>query len=657
MSSGERQSTPGRDASSNPRIDFKTHPLAEELLSWFTHHGGCLSPDVKIVFSESQGHHMRALRPTTPEVVTCPLKLTLSSLNLDPDQKEVLPITSPLQQCRGRIPDHILTYLLLIEQRIIGKESPWYHYIACLPGPESMTTPLWFDEEDVAFLTGTSLAPALQEREADYRRQWEDAVSVLKEVGVAWADQVDFESLLWAATIFTSRAFISTHILPEIETIPILFPVVDILNHSVTAKVEWEFRPHQSFTLRCLESSTFIENEELFNNYAPKQNDELLLGYGFCLLDNPIEQFALKLAFQPELMQYATQMGLMKPESVPFGMDTSFLQTDPNKEQHFLRAKGHPFGRYENHVPFFRGLPPYIVHFFFIQTVLSCDIPPDDINTERPGERITLQVLTLLHQALTQRSSTLPLTLAAEPKNTKQRFAKTYRDGQAKIIHAVRSELQSAINTLLLPPTSPTLPQRSYLLSLPHALAALRTEYPAAFATFSAGMQKHRLQPTTTSPDHSRLLWTLLLTTYASLVLTNADNASGETSSLLASLTATHPLPRIEDGIEDADTYSFVDEHLDDFVALQGQGEELGPSDVLDDLGLTFVQAKEGEGEGEGEGVFVDGPTENLGVRLIMWGMRVVQEDVVGVMGEKGVEMYLFVRGNGEGGGWTDSED
>ena len=115
------------------------------------------------------------------------------------------------------------------------------------------------------------------------------------------------ESLLWAATIFTSRAFISTHILPEIETVPSLFPVVDILNHSVTAKVEWDFKPHKSFTLRCLESSRFTIDEELFNNYAPKQNDELLLGYGFCLENNPIEQFALKLAFQPELMQYATR--------------------------------------------------------------------------------------------------------------------------------------------------------------------------------------------------------------------------------------------------------------------------------------------------------------------------------------------------------------
>ncbi|KAF1930107.1 SET domain-containing protein [Didymella exigua CBS 183.55] len=614
------------------------HPLAEDLIAWFTRNGGWMSPDVHIVHNESQGHHMRALRPTTPEVVACPLKLTLSSLNLDSDQKEVLPITSPLQQCRGRIPDHILTYLLLIEQRNKGNDSPWHHYIACLPAVESMTTPLWFGEEDVAFLAGTSLAPALKERKADYQKQWEHAVSVIREVGVAWADEVDFESLLWAATIFTSRAFISTHILPEIETVPILFPVVDILNHSVTAKVEWDFKPHQSFTLRCLDSSDFTVNEELFNNYAPKQNDELLLGYGFCLENNPIEQFALKLAFQPELMQYATQVGLMQPESVPFGMDTSFLQTDPNKEQHFLRAKGHPFGRYENHISFFRGIPPYIVHFFFIQTVLSLDLDLANINIAKPGERITLQVLTLLHQALTQRSSTLPLTLPLEPTNTKQRFAKSYRDGQAAVIHAVRSDLSSAISTLLIPSTT-ALPPRSALLTQPNGLAALRAEYPAAALTFEAGLRKYNLN----DAQDDRLVWSLLLVAYAALILTNAENAGALNSDLLARLASAHPLPRVEDGIEDAETYGFLDEHLCDFLVLEGQQGGLGPGDVLDDLGVTFVKGP------DGAGAFISEPTENLGVRLIMWAMSVAQADVVSVAGERTAEMCLFVRGEGEG--------
>lgn len=424
--------------------------------------------------------------------------------------------------------------------------------------------------------------------------------------------------------------------MPEIETVPILFPVIDILNHSVTAKVEWDFNPYKSFTLRCLESSNFTVNEELFNNYAPKQNDELLLGYGFCLENNPIEQFALKLAFQPELMQYAAEVGLMQSSSVPFCMDTSFLSTDPNKEQHFLRAAGHPFGRYSNNIPFFQGIPPYIVHFFFIQTILSLEIDPRAMDPANPGERITLHILILLHQALTQRSASLPLTLALSPKNTKQRFAKAYRDGQAAIIHSVRSELSSAIAALRL--SSTALPTRSVLLTVSDGLAALRLEYPSAAKTFDAGLKKHGLD----GPQNERLLWTLILVTYASLILTNASNASGENSSLMTKITSVHGLPRIEDGIEDAETYSFLDEHLGDFVELQGQGE-MAPGDVLDDLGEMFVESEE-------EGAFIGGKTENLGVRLIMWGMSVAQADLVPVItGDRGAEMCLFVRGDGEG--------
>jgi hypothetical protein len=167
------------------------HPLTEGLIQWFTQHGGQLSPDVHVAYSRSRGFHMRAIGPLKSSVVvTCPLKLTLSCLNLDPEQKEVPCIDSPLQLCRGKIPDHILTYLLLIEQQKKGKDSPWHAYVACLPGPESMTTPLWFSGEDMTFLAGTSLAPAANERKAQYHQQWEHAINVMKEAGVALADEV-----------------------------------------------------------------------------------------------------------------------------------------------------------------------------------------------------------------------------------------------------------------------------------------------------------------------------------------------------------------------------------------------------------------------------------------------------------------------------------
>jgi hypothetical protein len=425
------------------------------------------------------------------------------------------------------------------------------------------------------------------------------------------------ESLLWAATIFTSRAFISTHILPGHETVPILFPVVDILNHSVSAKVEWDFQPHASFSLKLLEGDTFTPGQELFNNYAPKQNDELLLGYGFCLEDNPIEQFPLKLAFPPMLQEHAQATGLFEPGNVPFNMRMDFLSKNSNTEQHFLRAQGHPFGRYDNCIPFFRGIPPYIVHFFFIQTLLSLELEVGDINVQKPGSRITLQILTLLHQAIDQRSQALPLSIQQQPQNDKQKYAKIYRDGQAKIIHSIRLELQSALDRIRTPEDSTIPSNRPVLLTSPEALAALPSN---EVQRFNSGVTKHALQP------NDPLVWILVLACFATYSLTRkTDNDSSLTTSWLRTLYARYSLPSLEDGIEDADTYTFVDEHLADFVESEEDDDIIG---VLDDIGDNHV----GVGQGTGP-MLLHGKTENLGARTIMWAMRVVEQEVVVVQG------------------------
>jgi hypothetical protein len=433
-----------------------------------------------------------------------------------------------------------------------------------------------------------------------------------------------------------------------------LFPVVDILNHSVSAKVEWDFKPHESFSLRCLESDSFTPGQELFNNYAPKQNDELLLGYGFCLENNPIEQFALKLAFPPMLQEYAHEMNLLSPESVPFGMPSAFLSTDPNKEQHFLRARGHPFGRYENNVPFFRGIPPYIVHFFYIQSMLALEKDPAAITVAHPGGRITLQVLVLLHAALSQRCATLPLRVPDEPKNSKQFYAKLYRDSQARIIHAVRQELADTLISLRnIDTTAPM--QRASLLSLPTILSLLQATYPAAATRYTQALTQHDLA----GPGGERTLLAVLLLISASQILLSPPTPTDPLFTLVTSLFASHPLPALEDGIEDVDTYSFLDEHLGDFLRLPSADQSLSPTDVLDDLGLTFLN----QPEGEDANVFVGGRTENLGVRLVMWAMAVVGADALVVPGfgegeQQSVVLYLVPVGDEgrDGEAWVSRE-
>ena len=446
------------------------------------------------------------------------------------------------------------------------------------------------------------------------------------------------ESFLWAATIFTSRAFVSSHILPDGEKIPLLFPVVDILNHSMSAKVVWDFQPRDSFTLKCLEGDAFTAGDELFNNYAPKQNGELLLGYGFCLEDNPVEQFALKLAFSPVLQEYAREMGLLKAGRVPFGMPSEFLKTDPKVEQHFLRPKGHRFGRYENHIAFLRGIPPSIVHLFFVQTLLSLDLDIQDVDIEHPDIRIVLHILVLLHQAIEQRCHSLPLSTQQEPTNQQQRYAKIYRDGQARIIHSIKRELISAIDKLRIW-DGPFPPLRPILLSIPEALAVLEADTPSAAKEFQRGLEQHGLH----GSEEENMIWTLVLVAFASITLSSPTEDDTLISTWLRDLFARQPLPALEDGIEDAETYSFVDAHIGDFLHLASSSDaDASPITVLDDIGLALPQTPLLDAAPSRR--VISSHIENLGARLIMWAMLVAEQELLPVLGQGGVRKCLYAR-------------
>lgn len=272
------------------------------------------------------------------------------------------------------------------------------------------------------------------------------------------------------------------------ETFPILFPVIDILNHSPTARVEWDFHPLQDFTLKILSHEEIQPGDEIYNNYAPKQNDELLLGYGFCVPDNPVEQFAIKMRLSPEIEQAARSMNLFSSTSIPFEMDTSFL-ADAKDEPEYMRPKGHPFGRYHNRLTFFRGIPPSIVHMFYIRALMNLNLHPKDIQIENIPSRVVFEILLLAYEAIDRRSETLPLRSEQRVtfSNEKQQYAIIYRDGQATIIHGIRDELKAVISSLRI---SRTLSNHPVIVSTTEVLDRLSAEFPLAYTHFKTGLEQ-----------------------------------------------------------------------------------------------------------------------------------------------------------------------
>ena len=116
-----------------------------------------------------------------------------------------------------------------------------------------------------------------------------------------------------ASTHQSCRAFPSTMLSPDPSlvatpsTYPVLIPGVDLLNHKRGQPVSW--------IIDCQEQDTTTPNTvsivvhpkpdadvdtrkdliEVFNNYGPKPNDELILGYGFSLPDNPDDTITLQI--------------------------------------------------------------------------------------------------------------------------------------------------------------------------------------------------------------------------------------------------------------------------------------------------------------------------------------------------------------------------
>ncbi|SJM83748.1 related to Ribosomal N-lysine methyltransferase 1 [Zygosaccharomyces bailii] len=110
-----------------------------------------------------------------------------------------------------------------------------------------------------------------------------------------------FSAFLWAHLILLSRAFPEYIIHPGCnEGSVILLPLLDLLNHDAYTKVQW-YSTNNNFYYEKLETTG--AGQELTNNYGPKGNEELLMGYGFVEECNEFDYVALKIRVPFETLE------------------------------------------------------------------------------------------------------------------------------------------------------------------------------------------------------------------------------------------------------------------------------------------------------------------------------------------------------------------
>ncbi|GMG19924.1 unnamed protein product [Ambrosiozyma monospora] len=213
--------------------------------------------------------------------------------------------------------------------------SKFLPYVNLLPGFREIGSPLTFSPDELESLQGSNLYTGtklklkqlLKEYLENYHliqlssqknitkydelNELELFETMLKETTKTIADEsnwLSFGKFVWAHLILTSRAFPHRFIssndkdtlgLTEIDKKAVmLLPVIDLLNHEPRNQVSWYGSPH-GFEISIPEPSAAQSKSsipvEVFNNYGPKGNEELFMGYGFCIPENEFENLHLSL--------------------------------------------------------------------------------------------------------------------------------------------------------------------------------------------------------------------------------------------------------------------------------------------------------------------------------------------------------------------------
>ncbi|GJJ70071.1 hypothetical protein EMPS_02420 [Entomortierella parvispora] len=179
--------------------------------------------------------------------------------------------------------------LFLIQQVELGSASFFHPYLDMIPS--RIHTALEFDNQDMEFLHGTNAFLTVQELKETLKARYSATMALVSQ-------QMDpaiytWERFLWAETVISSRTFPAHLFGDDVEGELVLIPLGDTLNHKSRHKVTWIKTP-QGLEMS---SAAVGKGEQMYNNYGPKSNEELLVGYGFCTVDNEDDTVTLKTNF------------------------------------------------------------------------------------------------------------------------------------------------------------------------------------------------------------------------------------------------------------------------------------------------------------------------------------------------------------------------
>ncbi|KAK6332753.1 hypothetical protein TWF696_002775 [Orbilia brochopaga] len=444
--------------------DTHYHQYSEDdglqaLIEWVVEAGGYISHGLELYRDKIHGYsakvasHAASITSNRSKevanaltLITCPTTRIFSLFNPEPDLPAAFLQSSSISQ-HAKACFHLCQHILLEEK------SPFWPYLRLLP--RSFNTPLYFTDHEMERLAGTNLgAGDVASRANIWKQEWETGLQSLRNLSMQDVDRYDWDLYLRAATIYTSRSFPSKLVLGtpatsatqtpwlggNVESFPVLIPLVDILNHKPNTKIIWEPMP-SSFSLKTTE--TLSIGAQIFNNYGPKANEELLMGYGFVILDNPVDSLAMKFTVAPrgpaaEIWQ--------KRKSKEKWAPVFYLSKSARSEAH-EDAK---------HIALENDWPDALVDLFRVLVANDYEIQSlqgGDPNQTPVSTRNELAVAIGLRAAITQKLSILrkfDKSTTTPQANDREKLADVYRQGQKDIMVSKIQNLDDFIKSYAL---------------------------------------------------------------------------------------------------------------------------------------------------------------------------------------------------------------
>ena len=280
--------------------------------------GAIVHPNVTFVHSLSWGNHVMATAPikaNTP-IFRLPHRLCITSdtAKAHPAIGTLLVELQQSSTLNSLDFDRACVFAQLMYEHYLGEASPHAAYIAMLPTINTMeeriattrTTNSIHTRTKSKCLMGThienSIVPThMSLLDCIYQDVIQKVVEKSSRTHPTLAAALTYNQLVWAAGIFHSRAImIPSEDRSSRARCEALTPLIDLLNHRPGYLSELQRRPSMlaesnTTTSRALQKQdvvvytvgrTIQANEQIFLNYGPKSNEDLLAHFGFCLDKN-----------------------------------------------------------------------------------------------------------------------------------------------------------------------------------------------------------------------------------------------------------------------------------------------------------------------------------------------------------------------------------